>query len=120
MPIRYDYRGSPRIGDIIIEGRPGVLLRLENDVEWSKKRLGDHGYDNREPSVLAIFGAFGPSIAGKKHIDLLSIPASPNNGTYGVFMLCFAIHQSFERNVARSLTSNGHCFVIVNIVGRLV
>uniref|UniRef100_A0A914S4C2 Uncharacterized protein n=1 Tax=Parascaris equorum TaxID=6256 RepID=A0A914S4C2_PAREQ len=79
MPIRYDYRGSPRIGDIIIEGRPGVLLRLENDVEWSKKRLGDHGYDNREPSVLAILGAFGPiSTAEKWALYLLNSPTSKN------------------------------------------
>uniref|UniRef100_A0A0M3IUH6 NUC domain-containing protein n=2 Tax=Ascaris lumbricoides TaxID=6252 RepID=A0A0M3IUH6_ASCLU len=97
MPIRYHYRGSHRIGDVVIEGRPGVLLlRSKNDVEWSKKRLGDHGYDNRMPSMRAIFGAFGPSIAEKKHIggfenielynlfaDLLSIPPSPNNGTNG-------------------------------------
>uniref|UniRef100_A0A183USX0 Venom phosphodiesterase 2 n=1 Tax=Toxocara canis TaxID=6265 RepID=A0A183USX0_TOXCA len=96
-PMRYHYRGSHRIGDVLIEARPGVLiLSSKKYIEWGKRRLGDHGYDNRLPNMRTIFGAYGPSIAEKKLIDefeiielynlfadLLSIHAAPNNGTKG-------------------------------------
>ncbi|MCP9262901.1 hypothetical protein DINM_006272 [Dirofilaria immitis] len=77
VPIRFHYAGSPRIGDIIIKGRPGVCIFLI-------------------VSMRAIFIAVGPDIAQNREINdfqnielynlfthLLRIDAAPNNGTNG-------------------------------------
>ncbi|VDO44952.1 unnamed protein product [Onchocerca flexuosa] len=96
VPVRFHYAGSPRMGDIIIKGRPGVCIFLTEKEKESYKLLGDHGFDNRLVSMRAIFIAVGPDIAQKREINefqnielynlfthLLRIDAAPNNGTNG-------------------------------------
>uniref|UniRef100_A0A915PLN4 Uncharacterized protein n=1 Tax=Setaria digitata TaxID=48799 RepID=A0A915PLN4_9BILA len=68
VPIRYHYAG-PRIGDIIINGRPGISIFLKQKKKDSYDRHGDHGYDNRIGSMRTIFVAIGPDIAHKKKIS---------------------------------------------------
>uniref|UniRef100_A0AC34QVP1 Uncharacterized protein n=1 Tax=Panagrolaimus sp. JU765 TaxID=591449 RepID=A0AC34QVP1_9BILA len=91
-PRRHHYTNNPRIGEVVLEAVPGIEI-------ISKSRFdkfhdgGTHGYDNREPSMRAIFGALGPSFKKKfvirpfQNIELynfmseamrLSTPA-PNN-----------------------------------------
>uniref|UniRef100_A0A1I8EAB8 NUC domain-containing protein n=2 Tax=Wuchereria bancrofti TaxID=6293 RepID=A0A1I8EAB8_WUCBA len=97
VPIRFHYAGSPRIGDIVIKGRPGVCIFKTDEEKESYKLLGDHGYDNRIISMRAIFIAVGPDIAQNREIsafqnielynlfaNLLRIDAAPNNGTDGI------------------------------------
>ncbi|KAM3728564.1 Ectonucleotide pyrophosphatase/phosphodiesterase family member [Dirofilaria immitis] len=96
VPIRFHYAGSPRIGDIIIKGRPGVCIFLTDEEKKLYKLFGDHGFDNRIVSMRAIFIAVGPDIAQNREINdfqnielynlfthLLRIDAAPNNGTNG-------------------------------------
>ncbi|VDK46829.1 unnamed protein product, partial [Anisakis simplex] len=101
-PARYHYSGSKRIGDVVMIGRPGVLIfKDQKDANKKAKQFGNHGFDNRLESMRAIFVAIGPSIAEAKTIpefqnvqlynlfagdfvsDLLKIPPAPNNGTQG-------------------------------------
>ncbi|VDM08973.1 unnamed protein product [Wuchereria bancrofti] len=96
VPIRFHYADSPRIGDVIIKGRPGVCIFQTDEKKESYNRLGDHGYDNRIVSMRTIFIAIGPDIAQNRKINsfqnielynlfayLLRIDAAPNNGTNG-------------------------------------
>ncbi|VDM92288.1 unnamed protein product, partial [Onchocerca ochengi] len=96
VPLRFHYAGSPRIGDIVIKGRPGVCIFLTDKEKESYKLFGDHGFDNRIVSMRAIFIAVGPDIAQNREINefqnielynlfahLLRIDAAPNNGTNG-------------------------------------
>uniref|UniRef100_A0A915BGV6 Extracellular Endonuclease subunit A domain-containing protein n=1 Tax=Parascaris univalens TaxID=6257 RepID=A0A915BGV6_PARUN len=96
-PVRYHYRGSYRIGDIVIEGQAGAfILSTRADEEWLITQHGNHGFDNRLVNLRTIFMAIGPDIAIKKEIsgfqnvelynlfaDLLNVTAAPNNGTKG-------------------------------------
>ncbi|KIK97779.1 hypothetical protein PAXRUDRAFT_824602 [Paxillus rubicundulus Ve08.2h10] len=59
MPERYHYASSSRLAPIWVVPRVGYALtdRVENG---SLMSIGNHGYDNEEPSMRAVFLAQGP------------------------------------------------------------
>ncbi|KAI0076312.1 Phosphodiest-domain-containing protein [Panus rudis PR-1116 ss-1] len=59
MPERYHFANNDRIAPIYVIPRVGYALtnRIENGTGMSK---GNHGYDNDEPSMHAMFVAHGP------------------------------------------------------------
>ncbi|KAF8139188.1 alkaline-phosphatase-like protein [Mycena galopus ATCC 62051] len=59
MPERYHFSGIDRIAPIYVVPKIGYILttHAEGDVGLSK---GNHGYDNTEPSMHAMFVAHGP------------------------------------------------------------
>jgi len=59
MPERYHFSRSTRVAPVYVVPNIGYVLttRKEGDVGLSK---GNHGYDNDEPSMRAIFVAHGP------------------------------------------------------------
>uniref|UniRef100_A0A8R1EDD8 Uncharacterized protein n=1 Tax=Caenorhabditis japonica TaxID=281687 RepID=A0A8R1EDD8_CAEJA len=92
MPVRKHYSNSHRIGDFILEGKPGATF----DIPF---KGGDHGYDYHVENMHTIMFARGPAF--KKYsvapafqnvqymnlwLTLLGIEgALPNNGTVGFF-----------------------------------
>ncbi|KAF6755785.1 alkaline-phosphatase-like protein [Ephemerocybe angulata] len=59
MPERYHFRKSERIAPVYVVPEMGYVLttRAEGDTGMSK---GNHGYDNNDPSMHAMFVAHGP------------------------------------------------------------
>jgi len=68
MPQRYHYAENSRIAPIYVIPRMGYELtnRVENGSGMS---MGNHGYDNDEPSMHAIFVAHGPFSSVVKAIE---------------------------------------------------
>uniref|UniRef100_A0A5S6QDS5 NUC domain-containing protein n=1 Tax=Trichuris muris TaxID=70415 RepID=A0A5S6QDS5_TRIMR len=98
IPKRFHYSSSNRIGDLIIDGNPGVKVWKDNDSSYYAVQ-GDHGYDYRMRSMHALFLAVGPDIKSGFKIrkpfqnievynliaDLLDLTyRAPNNGTPGL------------------------------------
>ncbi|GMT09986.1 hypothetical protein PFISCL1PPCAC_1283, partial [Pristionchus fissidentatus] len=99
VPLRYHYN-TDRIGFPYISGNPGTMIfktheEVDNFVRKAEK--GNHGWDNLDVRMEAIFFAIGPSIAKNVKIppfqkielynffaDLLNVPAAPNDGTPGL------------------------------------
>ncbi|KAI1708959.1 type I phosphodiesterase / nucleotide pyrophosphatase domain-containing protein [Ditylenchus destructor] len=96
MPKRYHYAASPRVGDVVLEGRPGKLIF--KNIESEYPITGDHGYDYVEGVMHSIFFARGPEIQNGlvvepfQNIELFNLftdlvlrlePKFPNNGTLG-------------------------------------
>ncbi|KAI0247612.1 Phosphodiest-domain-containing protein [Lactifluus subvellereus] len=86
MPERYHFAHSTRIAPIYIVPKMGYVLttRKEGDVGMTK---GNHGYDNNDPTMYAIFVAHGPFSAVAKamhHSQSTSLrprwPSNPNKG----------------------------------------
>jgi predicted AlkP superfamily pyrophosphatase or phosphodiesterase len=67
MPERYHFAHNDRIAPIYLVPNLGYVLttRKEGDVGLSK---GNHGYDNNEPSMRAVFVAHGPFSTDAKAI----------------------------------------------------
>ncbi|KAF8500851.1 Phosphodiest-domain-containing protein [Russula emetica] len=67
MPERYHFAHNARIAPIYVVPNLGYVLttRKEGDVGLSK---GNHGYDNNEPSMRAVFVAHGPFSTDAKAI----------------------------------------------------
>ncbi|KHN85250.1 Ectonucleotide pyrophosphatase/phosphodiesterase C27A7.1 [Toxocara canis] len=95
IPKRYHYAKSERIGDLVLEGMPGISLFADRGSDVGV--VADHGYDYLVDSMHAIFYARGPTIRPKlllepfQNIELFNLIADllglantfPNNGTYG-------------------------------------
>lgn len=74
IPERYRYKGSRRVGDLLVLAEPGWQVYASNGRAWSG---GTHGYDPVSPLMHGIFFAMGPSIrAGVR------IPAFENVHVY--------------------------------------
>uniref|UniRef100_A0A914EIC5 Uncharacterized protein n=1 Tax=Acrobeloides nanus TaxID=290746 RepID=A0A914EIC5_9BILA len=96
MPVRYHFTETPRVGDVILDGKPGTIVfpSIVDDYHVTS----DHGYDFLEESMHAIFFARGPNIRPKtvlppfQNIELLNLftellrlnPDVKNNGTLGL------------------------------------
>ncbi|CAI5453325.1 unnamed protein product [Caenorhabditis angaria] len=96
MPVRKHFTNHSRIGEIVIEGSPGITFASK-----SSKKQGDHGYDFNRKNMHAIFFARGPGIKKGTRIqpfqnvelmnlfiDLLEIPKEEklkNDGNSGFF-----------------------------------
>ncbi|VDM41227.1 unnamed protein product [Toxocara canis] len=80
MPKRYHFAANRRIGDLIVEGRPGTILFSSRNED--SNITADHGYDYLERSMHTIFFAKGPDIAVGvrlrpfQNIELFSLMAS--------------------------------------------
>ncbi|KAL4630511.1 ectonucleotide pyrophosphatase/phosphodiesterase family member 5 [Arapaima gigas] len=91
IPDHYNYKQNARIMPIIIEAKEGWTIVQNKNGTFM---LGNHGYDNRLPSMHPLFVAHGPAFRqgykkdGMRSVDLyplmcsiLGIQPSPNNGS---------------------------------------
>ncbi|KAG2194458.1 hypothetical protein INT47_003826 [Mucor saturninus] len=108
VPDRYHYRNSTRITPIVAIPEIGYSFVTHAQVEGGFRLGGNHGYDNLEDDMRAIFMARGPkidrvykpgSILGPFFnievynllTELLNMDAAPNNGTlHADFPVIFA------------------------------
>ncbi|CAD5223357.1 unnamed protein product [Bursaphelenchus okinawaensis] len=95
-PARYHYTKTHRVGDVLLEGRPGSIFWADRKSDY--KVVGDHGYDYLEENMHAIFFARGPNIRPQTVLEpfqnveyfnlwteLLRLNKDvPNNGTDGL------------------------------------
>ncbi|KAH7730345.1 Protein C27A7.1 a [Aphelenchoides avenae] len=96
IPKRYHFSSTPRVGDVILDGRPGTIFFAKAKDDYAV--TSDHGYDYLDESMHAIFFARGPNIKPKTRlepfqnieyfnlfVDLLRLNHDvPNNGTLGM------------------------------------
>ncbi|KHN73802.1 Ectonucleotide pyrophosphatase/phosphodiesterase C27A7.1 [Toxocara canis] len=113
MPKRYHFAANRRIGDLIVEGRPGTILFSSRNED--SNITADHGYDYLERSMHTIFFAKGPDIAVGVRLrpfqnielfslmaKLLMVRAPSNNGTEG------ALDEVLRDKKRRKTTSPQH------------
>ena len=62
LPPHLHYGRNPRVAAIICIAEPGWSI-LAGEPEWPV-RGGAHGYDNRDPEMLALFVAHGTGLSG--------------------------------------------------------
>ena len=93
LPARWEYGTHPRVPPIVCQADPGwYLLAKPPQRAWSRVR-GEHGFDNHDPSMRAVFVARGPSfreglvMPGFDNVDvypllakLLGIAPAANDG----------------------------------------
>uniref|UniRef100_A0A914D2M2 Uncharacterized protein n=1 Tax=Acrobeloides nanus TaxID=290746 RepID=A0A914D2M2_9BILA len=117
MPKRYHYANNRRIGDIIIDAVGGTeIFKTKAELNASTME-GDHGFDNRLPSMRAIFGAYGPSVKENFTIppfqnielynlftDLMGLTNfAPNNGTRGLLNSILRKPKDYEETLLKEL-----------------
>ena len=98
MPPRFHYGANPRIPALLCLADDGWIIGThEYQATHKKFSLGEHGYDNDDPAMRALFVAHGPAFkAGLRvpefdNVDvypllahLLAIPAQKNDGDFAV------------------------------------
>lgn len=79
VPKRLHYGTSPRIGDIVVMGDPGVTIFFRPSGLPDHILAAGHGFDNEYPEMLALFKAVGPSFEpGRRvHEPVLNITLYP-------------------------------------------
>jgi predicted AlkP superfamily pyrophosphatase or phosphodiesterase len=97
VPARLIYGSNPRVPQLLCLADTGWRITTSDYMAThaGKVSLGEHGYDNADPLMQALFVAHGPSfLNGAKvpafpNVDvyplmthLLQIPAAPNDGNY--------------------------------------
>ena len=96
LPKRLHYGMNPRIPALLCLADDGwVITSSANEVSRSKVSLGEHGYDNDDPSMRALFVAHGPDfrrglvVPEFDNVDvypllarLLHIKPQPNDGDF--------------------------------------
>lgn len=96
MPARLHYGTNPRIPALLCLADDGWLITTHDAARKRKKfSLGEHGYDNDDPAMRALFVAHGPAFkAGLRvpefdNVDvypllahLLAIPPRPSDGNF--------------------------------------
>ncbi|HWX67818.1 MAG TPA: ectonucleotide pyrophosphatase/phosphodiesterase [Rhodanobacter sp.] len=98
VPARFVYGSNPRIPQLLCLADVGWRITTIADHAASLKdhvSLGEHGYDNADPLMQALFVAHGPAfrvdakVAAFPNVDvyplmthLLGIPAAANDGDY--------------------------------------
>jgi predicted AlkP superfamily pyrophosphatase or phosphodiesterase len=96
IPDRWHFRDNPRIPEILLVAEPGWVLATR-DLLSRRPNYGDggtHGYDNRAPSMQAIFIGAGPAFAQGKEVprvrnvdlyelmtSILKLRPAPNDGS---------------------------------------
>jgi predicted AlkP superfamily pyrophosphatase or phosphodiesterase len=71
IPARWHFRDNPRIPEILAVAEEGWVLATR-ELLARRPQFGDggtHGYDNRAPSMQAIFMAAGPAFAQGKEVS---------------------------------------------------
>jgi len=99
IPARFHYGGNPRVPQLVCLADTGWRITTADYLASHKGRvsLGEHGYDNADPRMRALFVAHGPAFrAGLRvsefpNVDvyplmthLLGLPAAANDGDYDV------------------------------------
>ena len=99
IPARFHYGGNPRVPQLVCLADTGWRITTADYLASHKGRvsLGEHGYDNADPRMRALFVAHGPALrAGLRvsefpNVDvyplmthLLGLPAAANDGDYDV------------------------------------
>jgi predicted AlkP superfamily pyrophosphatase or phosphodiesterase len=96
VPPRLHYGTNPRIPALLCLADDGWVITTHADAAKRKKfSLGEHGYDNDDPAMRALFVAYGPAfkqglrVAEFDNVDvypllahLLAITPAPNDGDY--------------------------------------
>ncbi|KAF9223667.1 Phosphodiest-domain-containing protein [Gyrodon lividus] len=100
MPERYHYTTSPRLAPIWVVPRVGYALtdRVENG---SLMSIGNHGYDNEEPSMRAVFITQGPFAESARkrlredyhQIEEYVLPPFPNVELYNLVLRLLGIEE---------------------------
>jgi predicted AlkP superfamily pyrophosphatase or phosphodiesterase len=94
VPARFHYGTNPRVPDVVCAAETGWVLETREHVEHRHSPMrGEHGYDNQDPQMGALFIANGPAFRQGLVIkpfpnvdvyplmtDLLGVPARPNDG----------------------------------------
>ncbi|KAK7482281.1 hypothetical protein BaRGS_00026524, partial [Batillaria attramentaria] len=93
VPKRFHFANNDRIGDVIVDVQDGWLVYGKTPRNCL---AGNHGYDNLDKNMQALFLAFGPGFKKNIKIEpfenielyntfciLLGITPAPNNGTFG-------------------------------------
>lgn len=101
VPARLHYNDSPRITPIVGVADDGWMIAWRHGRPMTLR--GEHGYDNANLSMRALFVAHGPAfragttIAPFPNVDvydlvarLLDVPPAPNDGTLAPFAPAFA------------------------------
>jgi len=79
IPKRFVYGGNPRVPQLSCLANVGWRL-VSNDYLAQRKKplnLGEHGYDNADPLMQAVFVAHGPAFR-----EGIKVPAFPNVDVY--------------------------------------
>jgi predicted AlkP superfamily pyrophosphatase or phosphodiesterase len=100
-PLRWEYRGNPRIADIVAVADEGWTVRTADPTDKEKEKGcvgGKHGYDNFLPSLSGIFIAHGPAFLPGSRIPpfdnlsiydlvahILKLAPAPNDGSLAPF-----------------------------------
>ncbi|HWU74886.1 MAG TPA: ectonucleotide pyrophosphatase/phosphodiesterase [Rhodanobacter sp.] len=97
LPARFDYGSNPRVPKLLCLANVGWRITTTQKLAHRKEplNLGEHGYDNADPAMQAVFVAHGPAFRiGAKvpafpNVDvyplmahLLNLPPAPNDGDY--------------------------------------
>jgi predicted AlkP superfamily pyrophosphatase or phosphodiesterase len=96
VPTRLHYGTNPRIPALLCLADDGWIITSHADAAKRKKfSLGEHGYDNDDPAMRALFVARGPAFKLGLHVPefdsvdvypllahLLQITPQPNDGDY--------------------------------------
>ncbi|PVD23081.1 hypothetical protein C0Q70_16343 [Pomacea canaliculata] len=93
LPMRFHYTNNDRIGDITVDVQDGWLVYGKVPRTCL---AGNHGYDNLDRNMQALFVGSGPSFKQSIEVEpfenielynlmcyMLGITPAPNNGTYG-------------------------------------
>ncbi len=97
VPARFDYGSNPRVPQLLCLANTGWRISTSDYVAKRAGRMsrGEHGYDNTDPLMQALFIAHGPAfrvgaqVSAFPNVDvyplmihLLGIPAAANDGDY--------------------------------------
>ena len=97
VPARFAYGSNPRIPQLLCLANPGWRISTSDYIarRGGKLSRGEHGYDNADPHMQALFIAHGPAfrvgaqVAAFPNVDvyplmthLLGLPAAANDGNY--------------------------------------
>jgi predicted AlkP superfamily pyrophosphatase or phosphodiesterase len=98
VPARFAYGSNPRIPQLLCLANTGWRISTSDYRARPGRRMsqGEHGYDNADPRMQALFIAHGPAfrvgarVSAFPNVDvyplmthLLGIPAAENDGNYG-------------------------------------
>eukprot|EP01128_Nolandella_sp_AFSM9_P008446 TRINITY_DN511_c2_g4_i1.p1 TRINITY_DN511_c2_g4~~TRINITY_DN511_c2_g4_i1.p1 ORF type:complete len:494 (+),score=90.16 TRINITY_DN511_c2_g4_i1:41-1483(+) len=94
LPQRYNFQSHRRIAPLLIVAEVGWHIATHERTHWNGWNGGEHGYDNAEEDMRAIFIANGPQFASNyvhppmKNVEVygivshvLGLTPAPNNGT---------------------------------------
>jgi len=99
MPARMHYGANPRIPPVLCLAEDGWTISTHETLEHAdhEKHRGEHGYDNDDPNMRALFVAHGPAfrhglvVPEFDNVDIyplltrvLGIRAAPNDGDFSV------------------------------------